>query len=99
MKTCPPAICLWAPERTTCATLVAVGSFTAHAPVSVAKGVIGLAPVQPWQLAHAPSKTALPRGSSCAATRRRGLGGGVRELPWLDRFAAWIELRCHALPG
>src|SRR4030081_1439356 len=48
---------------TICATLVALGSLTAQAPVSVAKGDSALSPVQPWQLTQAPWNTILPRGS------------------------------------
>ena len=48
------------PEITICATLVAVGSLTARAPVIVAKGEIALTPVQLWQLTQASSKTFLP---------------------------------------
>src|SRR5664279_2546471 len=55
--------CRMVPDITTWATLVAPGSLTAHAPVSVANGEIELCPVQPWQLTHAPSNTILPRGS------------------------------------
>src|SRR5476651_2528603 len=58
-----PSVCRLVPEMTICATLVALGSLTAQAPVSVAKGEIELSPVQPWQLTQAPSNTILPRGS------------------------------------
>src|ERR1700722_18262084 len=58
-----PSVCRLVPEITICATLVAPGSLTAQAPVSVAKGEIELSPVQPWQLTQAPSNTILPRGS------------------------------------
>ena len=37
------------------ATLFAVGSLTARVPVSVANGLTGLMPVQPWQPAQAPA--------------------------------------------
>jgi hypothetical protein len=56
-------VCRLVPEITIWATLVAPGSLTAHAPVSVAKGEIELSPVQPWQLTQAPSNTIFPRGS------------------------------------
>src|ERR1700749_1613816 len=74
MKAPPPAVRL-APEITTCATFVAVGSFTAPAPVRVASPMMGLTPVQPWQLTQAPSKIVLPRGSKLAATPPLWEGG------------------------
>jgi hypothetical protein len=49
------------PPITICATFVALGSFTAALPVSVANGETALSPVQPWQLTQAPSKIFLPR--------------------------------------
>src|ERR1700679_3408234 len=60
--------CRCAPDRMICTTLVAVGSFTDRAPVSVAYGITGLTPEQSWQPAHAPAYTALPIGSTLAAT-------------------------------
>ena len=61
---------------TICATLVALGSLTAQAPVSVAKGEIELSPVQPWQLTQAPSNTILPRASAVLPPSRCDAGAG-----------------------
>src|SRR4030088_1616158 len=61
MESAPGGVCRLVPEITICATLMAPGSLTARVPVSVAKGVSGLSPVQPWQLTQAPWKTVLPR--------------------------------------
>src|SRR6266404_7015734 len=61
-------VCRCAPDRMTCTTLMAVGSFTDRTPVSVAYGITGLTPVQSWQPAHAPAYTALPPESTLAAT-------------------------------
>src|ERR1700676_5815448 len=69
--------CRLVPEITIWATLAAVGSLTAHAPVSVAKGEIGLSPVQPWQLTQAPSNTILPRGAGVPPSRCDGSAGGA----------------------
>ena len=69
----------------TCATFVAVGSFTARVPVNVASGSTGLIPVQPWQPAQAPSYTALPLGSMVAAMDS---AAGVGCLLWLRQIVA-----------
>ena len=66
------------PEITICATLVAAGSFTAQAPVSVAIGETVLSPLQPWQLTQAPSNTILPRASAVTPSLcEAGAGGAV----------------------
>src|ERR1700676_4022795 len=67
--------CRCEPDNTICATLVAVGSFTARLPMRVAREASGLTPVQPWQLAQAPSKICLPCGSTLAATPCFGSAG------------------------
>src|SRR5713101_3817410 len=71
-----PSLCRFVPEITIWATLVAPGSLTAHAPVSVANGEIELSPVQPWQLAQAPSNTILPRASAVPPPSRCDAGAG-----------------------
>src|SRR5260370_40819234 len=64
------------PEITIWATLAALGSLAARAPVSVAKGESGLSPVQPWQLTQAPSNPILPRGSWVPPPSRCDAGAG-----------------------
>src|SRR5262249_60925276 len=64
------------PETPTWATWMALGSLTARTPLSMANGDMALSPVQPWQLAQAPSKTTLPRRSGDApALCEAGAGG------------------------
>ena len=66
----------WSRKCTIWATFVALGSLTAHAPVSVAKGEIGLSPVQPWQLTQAPWNTIFPRGFGVLTPSLCEAGGG-----------------------
>src|SRR5580658_8058695 len=77
ISTGPPALRRCAPESTIWATLMAVGSFTARVPVSVAKRVNGLTPLQLWQLAQASSNTALPSRSAPGAPSRWDADAGV----------------------
>src|SRR5437764_12631395 len=82
------------PEITICATFVALGSFTARAPVSVAKAEIGLTPLQSWQLAQAPSNTSLPRESTVTGpTLCEESAGGARVAGRSDDATAGILRR------
>ena len=63
MNTFRSASCATRPTMI-CATLIAVGSFTARAPVSVACVQIALSPVQPWQLGAGACEELLPRASA-----------------------------------
>jgi hypothetical protein len=62
------------PEITICATLVAVGSLTARAPGSVAKGESALTPVQLWQLTRFGKKFLAQRVACHRAFFWRGRG-------------------------
>ena len=80
MTSVPSEFCRFEPDNTICATLIAVGSFTARLPVRVAREASGLTPVQLWQLAQAPSKISLPYGSTLAATPSFGSAGAESPL-------------------
>src|SRR5665213_865317 len=80
MKIVPCAVLRFTPLMMVCATLVAEGSFTARAPVSVAYLLSGLTPVQSWQLAQAPAKIFSPRGSRSAVTPWRCAAGAGTAL-------------------
>src|SRR5438876_7804728 len=67
METAPEGVVRRVPEMTICATFTALGSLTARAPVNVAKGEMGLPPVQPWQAAQAPSNRCRPCASATTA--------------------------------
>src|SRR5260370_18958283 len=74
MESAPCGVWRAVPEITICATLVAAGSFTAQEPMRGAKGVIGLSPVQPWQLTQAPWKILLPSASDAPPPSLCGAG-------------------------
>src|ERR1700730_11341301 len=76
IETAPGGVRRFVPEITICVTLVALGSFTAHEPVSVARGLMALSPVQSWQLTQAPSNTILPRASGVPPPSRWDAGAG-----------------------
>src|ERR1700679_970286 len=91
--------CRCAPDRMICTTLVAVGSFTDRTPVSVAYGITGLTPDQSWQPAHAPAYTALPTGSTLAATpcayeegAGLALGSGRSEVATADTERTYVTM-------
>src|ERR1700752_828211 len=60
----PSGVYRLVPAITICATLVAPGSLTAQAPVSVAIGETALSPLQRGQLTQACANTILPRASA-----------------------------------
>ena len=59
----------------------------------VAKGEIGLSPVQPWQLTHAPSNTILPRGSGVVPPSLCEAGAGGASVAGKSVEAAAGTLR------
>src|SRR6201999_492689 len=93
METASGGVCRLVPEMTICATLVALGSLTAQAPVSVAKGDSALSPVQPWQLTQAPWNTILPRGSGVLPPSlcEAGAGGAVVAGRSADAIAGTLR--------
>src|SRR5271170_5264629 len=77
MVTGPDGVWRLTPQTMACATLRALGSLTARAPVKVATERIGLLPVQPWQEAQAPAKSAAPRASDSPRPSFADAGAGA----------------------